>query len=67
MANRLWILSIMGAAGNLGAKQINTVLVQEVRLAARREAEPSLAIIDSQSVKLGQKGGRNTESMAIRR
>ena len=38
-------------------EQINTVLVQAVRLAAGREAEPSLAIIDSQSVKLGQKGG----------
>lgn len=57
---RLWV--------RLGIwEQINTVLVREVRLAAGREAEPSLAIIDSQSVRLGQKGGKNTERMATRR
>jgi transposase len=54
---RLWV--------RLGIwEQINTTLVPEVRLAAGRDAEPSLAIIDSQSVKLGQKGGRNTALMA---
>lgn len=57
---RLWV--------RLGIwEQINTVLVREVRLAAGREADPSLAIIDSQSVKLGQKGGRNMDLMATRR
>lgn len=57
---RLWV--------RLGIwEQINTVLVREVRLAAGREAEARLAIIDSQSVRLGQKGGKNTERMATRR
>lgn len=57
---RLWV--------RLGLwEQINQALVQQVRLQAGREAQPSLAIIDSQSVKLGQKGARNTESMAINR
>lgn len=54
---RLWV--------RLGVwEQINTVLVQQVREAEGREAEPSLVIIDSQSVKLGQKGGRNMDLMA---
>lgn len=54
---RLWV--------RLGVwEQINTVLVQQVRSSVGREAQPSLAIIDSQSVKLGQKGGRNTGLMA---
>ncbi len=53
---RLWV--------RLGIwEQINTILVQEVRTAQGRDAEPSLVIIDSQSVKLGQKGGRNTVLM----
>ncbi|MBA2750171.1 MAG: IS5 family transposase [Tatlockia sp.] len=47
---RLWV--------RLGIwEQINSVLVQQVRLREGRTREPSLAIIDSQSVKLGQKGG----------
>jgi transposase len=45
-------------------EHINAVLVRAVRLAEGRDEEPSLAIIDSQSVKLGQKGGRNTVLMA---
>lgn len=54
---RLWV--------RLGVwEQINALLVREVRQAAGRNAQPSLAIIDSQSVKLGQKGGRNTGLMA---
>lgn len=54
---RLWV--------RLGVwEQINTVLVQQVRSSVGREAQPSLAFIDSQSVKLGQKGGRNTGLMA---
>ncbi|NJL41224.1 MAG: IS5 family transposase [Leptolyngbyaceae cyanobacterium SM1_4_3] len=36
---------------------VNTALVRAVRTQAGREADPSLGIIDSQSVKLGQKGG----------
>jgi transposase len=55
---RLWV--------RLGLwEQINQALVQQVRLHEGRDAQPSLAIIDSQSVKLGQKGGKNTGSMAI--
>jgi transposase len=38
-------------------EQINSVLVQQVRVSEGREKEPSLTIIDSQSVKLGQRGG----------
>lgn len=54
---RLWV--------RLGVwEQINSVLVQQVRSSVGREAQPSLVIIDSQSVKLGQKGGRNTGLMA---
>lgn len=45
-------------------EQLNDALVRQVRQAEGREEEPSLVIIDSQSVKLGQKGGRNRESMA---
>lgn len=49
---RLWV--------RLGVwEQINQVLVQRVRISEGREADPSLAIIDSQSVKLGQKGAKN--------
>jgi len=49
---RLWV--------KLGMwEQINAVLVREVRQSEGRLAEPSLSIIDSQSVKLRQKGGQN--------
>ena len=49
---RLWV--------KLGIwEQINAELVQQVREDAGRELQPSLVIMDSQSVKLGQKGGRN--------
>ncbi|NJR62411.1 MAG: transposase [Cyanobacteria bacterium CRU_2_1] len=51
---RLWV--------RLGVwEQINDALVRQVRQAEGREEEPSLVIIDSQSVRLGQKGGMNTE------
>lgn len=54
---RLWV--------RLGVwEQINAALVRQVRQAEGREGEPSLVIIDSQSVRLGQKGGMNTEWMA---
>lgn len=57
---RLWV--------KLGVwEQINAVLVQQVRVREGREPQPSLTIIDSQSVKLGQKGGRNTALMATKR
>lgn len=57
---RLWV--------RLGVwEEINTTLVQEVRTSEGRDAQPSLAIIDSQSVKLGQKGGRNMGLMATKR
>jgi transposase len=57
---RLWV--------RLGLwERINQALVQQVRLQEGRDAQPSLAIIDSQSVQLGQKGGKNTGSMATNR
>lgn len=49
---RLWV--------RLGLwEQINQALVQQVRVHEGRQAQPSLVIIDSQSVKLGQKGGKS--------
>ena len=57
---RLWV--------KLGVwEEINAALVRQVREAEGREAEPSLIIIDSQSVKLGQKGGLKLELMSIKR
>lgn len=57
---RLWV--------RLGIwEQINEVLVRAVRTDEGREAEPSLAMIDSQSVKLGQKGGKNTALTGTKR
>jgi transposase len=57
---RLWV--------RLGVwEQINEVLVRRVRVSEGRNAEPSLVIIDSQSVKLGQKGGRSRALMATKR
>jgi transposase len=48
-------------------EQINLALVRKVRHSVGREAEPSLTVIDSQSVKLGLKGGLKSESMATKR
>lgn len=48
-------------------EQINAVLVECVRQAAGRNPQPSLGMIDSQSVKLGQKGGRKSGLMATKR
>jgi transposase len=57
---RLWV--------RLGIwEQINMALVQQVRVSEGRNAQPSLAIIDSQSVKLGQKGGKNMVLMATKK
>lgn len=57
---RLWV--------RLGVwEQINSALVMQVRQSEGRDAEPSLVIIDSQSVKLGQKGGKNMALMATKR
>jgi transposase len=46
---------------------LNTALVGQVRESVGRNASPSLSIIDSQSVKLGQKGGRKLASMGTKR
>lgn len=45
-------------------ERINDALRQQVRRAAGREAEPSLMIIDSQSVKTTEKGGRAATTVA---
>lgn len=48
-------------------EQINQALNRQVRLNAGGEAQPSLGLIDSQSVKMAQKGGQNMASMVTRR
>lgn len=48
-------------------EEINALLVSQVRVQAGREAQPSLGIIDSQSVRLGEKGGRKLGLMASKR
>lgn len=57
---RLWV--------RLGVwESINAALVKEVRRSVGREALPSLGIIDSQSVKLGEKGGSPSGLMGSKR
>lgn len=57
---RLWV--------RLGVwERINKTLVRRVRESVGREAEPSLGIIDSQSVRLGEKGGSKSGLMASKR
>jgi hypothetical protein len=56
---------LLGALGHLG--QINAELVAKVRVQEGREAQPSLIISDSQSVKSAQKGGTNKGLTATRR
>ena len=57
---RLWV--------RLGVWElINQALLQEVRRAAGRAETPSLGIIDSQSVRWGEKGGRKLALMASKR
>ncbi|MBW4699661.1 MAG: hypothetical protein KME03_17535, partial [Aphanocapsa lilacina HA4352-LM1] len=46
---------------------INDELRRQVRSQAGREAEPSLGIIDSQSVKTAQKGAIKRVSMALQK
>ncbi len=46
---------------------INDALRTQVRQQAGREAEPSVAIMDSQSVKTTEKGGRSAAMMPARR
>ncbi|PZV11534.1 MAG: hypothetical protein DCF22_14320 [Leptolyngbya sp.] len=48
-------------------ESINQALVKEVRRSAGRAEDPSLGIIDSQSVRLGEKGGRKSGWMATKR
>ncbi len=48
-------------------EEINVLLVSQVRVQAGREAHPSLGMIDSQSVRLGEKGGRKLGLMASKR
>jgi hypothetical protein len=48
-------------------EQVNQTLGTAVRIEAGREEQPSLGLIDSQSVKMAQKGALNKELMATRR
>ena len=48
-------------------EQVNQALRKEVRIAAGREEQPSLALIDSQSVEMSQKGDLNKVLMATRK
>jgi transposase len=57
---RLWV--------RLGVWEgINQVFVGEVRNSVAREAQPSLGIIDAQSVRLGEKGGLKLGWMGTKR
>lgn len=44
-------------------EKINAHLVEKVRLSQGRQAEPSLGMIDGQSVRMAQKGDQNKELM----
>lgn len=48
-------------------EQVNQVLCKQVRLAAGREEQPSLGLIDSQSVEMAQKGDLNKVLMVTKK
>jgi len=48
-------------------EQVNQVLCKQVRLAAGREEQPSLGLIDSQSVEMAQKGALNKVLMGTKK
>jgi len=48
-------------------EQVNQALNRQVRLAAGREEQPSLGLMDSQSVEMAQKGELNRAWMEIKR
>ena len=48
-------------------EQVNLALNRQVRLDAGRLEQPSLGLMDSQSVEMAQKGGQNSALMATRR
>jgi len=48
-------------------EQANQALGKEVRIEAGREEQPSLGLVDSQSVEMGQKGDLNKALMATKR
>ena len=48
-------------------EQVNDALNRQVRLDAGRLEQPSLGLMDSQSVEMAQKGGQNTVSMATKK
>jgi transposase len=48
-------------------EQVNCALNRQVRLDAGRFEQPSLGLIDSQSVEMTQKGGQSSVSMATKK
>ena len=48
-------------------EQVNQALARQVRVADGREEQPSLGLVDSQSIKMTQKGDLNRVLMATKR
>lgn len=48
-------------------EQITAALGRQVRLQVGRNEQPSLVMVDSQSVEMAQKGNRNTGLMVVKR
>lgn len=65
VANRVWLLSALESKRRVGTSQSS--INKEVRIAAGREEQPSLGLIDSQSVEMSQKGDLNKVLMATKR